>query len=318
MQPQFGGGGFLGNSNAPSRGAGLLGGRRGGSFSNPGFASLSPMPVSGFADLTRFSGTREKPGLLVRQGGSGEQVLVGTGAEPLVQPDAAVRRETLTESGVAGQTGAKVPLEQLVQSYVASHRETYMAQGWQRFKEGQYRVATDLFSMADSVSVSEPGARIPIKRAMVAAGIASRQYSLAGNALSWLLSDDPVSKTARDPAILENLRNLAANYGESEAGQRDYSEQAAVLIALATANPDSIETQALRVIVLWGQNDRSSAEFYAQKLREEKPGQSNEPWKRLWPAMQAASQATPAARTPTTGPALITMDDPVAGSRQPQ
>jgi hypothetical protein len=242
--------------------------------------------------IPEYSSTN--PGLLLRRPDK-------TDDQP---PDVAIKSSSIgTLTDTLGGTDPvssqnQLPLDQLVKNYIGGHRESYLNQGWAAFKQGQYRQAGELFSMAEAVSMDDVQARTEVKIAILHASDASSQYAVAINTLKWLLSDDPHTGEIRDAHFLNRLSNVESRYGN----KTDYAAHIRELEDVAIANATSFEFKGLRAVVLWTKNDRARAMFYAKDLTTTgKP-----PWSRLYSLMQASEAEPPIieSNSPASKPAL--------------
>jgi hypothetical protein len=211
-------------------------------------------------------------------------------SNPLTDPASGTEKDTAQ---------IQLPREQLVKRYIDGHRSDYFARGWAAFKAGQYRVACDLFGLAEAVSFSDIAERTEAKFALLHASIASRQYALAVNTLHWLLEDDPRTGEMRDKSFLNRIKNIDSLYPS----KAEYVAQVRQLEEMGIAYPTSQELKALRAVVLWGQNDRARATYYAKELAGTP---DNLPWSKLYTLMETG-QAEPIFMSdvpPATKPAL--------------
>jgi len=177
------------------------------------------------------------------------------------QPEVAIRanRHNLSNSahsdngGITGDDKKTMPLEQLVKNYILGHRQGYLNQGWGHFKRGDYRRACDAFKLADAVSYDSLQARSLVKVALMQSAIASRQYMLATNSLTWLIKPDPHTKELRNPHFLKEVAKVRSRYGDED----DFDNHVSELITMARGHSNSPEITALRAVVLWSIGDRT-------------------------------------------------------------
>ncbi len=221
-----------------------------------------------------------------------------------VQPEIAIKARTLHAPASAGPVPGmapletKLPLEDLARNYVRARREAFMAQGWQLFKEGAYREAYGVFSLADAVSLDDLQARASVKLAMLFAGIASQKYAQALNTLRWLLTPDSRTGRLPDPLFLGRISDVRSLYGFEENEPSPYGVGAAspytghvsALELFAIRNPDSVEAKVLYAFALWQDkadaNARGNALFRARQIASDP--EAGQPWRNLYQLMQNA------------------------------
>ncbi|MHC4671647.1 MAG: hypothetical protein ACYTF1_07525 [Planctomycetota bacterium] len=203
------------------------------------------------------------------------------------QAPIAIKRNLSGNAQGAENPKNTLPLEQLVNNYIMSHRQNYLQLGWEKFKEGKYRAACDVFLLADSVSYDNPRARSQVKLAVLQAAVASRQYMLASSSLKWLITPHFKTKQLPNPEFLSRINNVRTNYGI----ESDFDEHVLSLNLYARNNVKSAELTALRSVVLWSRGDVSDALHYASRLNQmKKSGPQYMILKQLYPLMIEADR----------------------------
>lgn len=274
-----------------------------------GFAPSSPQPTgtslfgrryysgSGLGSLGSWGGgsaypplTRDNPGLLMRR------------PDLPMLPSPRLAAVAIHENAASSQPAEAIPLqrdpvpiESLVKEYIDGRRAGFMEQGWQKFREGQYRAAGDLFALAASVCTDDPAPRAEVEVARIFPAIATKQYSVAAGALRWLLTPNRRTGELPDPQFLTTLDQIESRYGQKTDFQLHFRE----LEAIAIANPDVVEYQALRSIFLLARRDEVAASFYARSIA----ATVHHPWPSLAPLIERTvsrgTNASPAATRPS-------------------
>jgi len=217
-----------------------------------------------------------------------------------VQPDAMMGQQpgpaVVHESSLGARVSAvqNASMSELIEKYIDGRRNAYLALGWKRFKQGKYREAVDIFSLADAVCHGEPQKRAQanknraeVRLGMLHAAVASGQYAQAMTLLGWLLTRDSQTGQFPDSLFLTRIADMAERYGRLA----DYERHVAIADSFGGQEAGAAAgAMALRSVVLWfNKKDpgaRTNAIFFAQRLNSPEVG---EPWENLYPLMLQAT-----------------------------
>ncbi len=267
-------GGFQGGGGLRSTGTSLLG-RRYPNLLQNGFGGRGPRGPS----LPPFS--VDKPMMLLRQTEASDAAAPQSGSNVVVNPLLASSTTRPTAEAEMGVDKSQVHRDDLARDYIAGRRNSYIKEGWARFHAGEYRQACDIFALAEAVTLGDPKARTEVELAVLHASLASGQYSLAVNALKYLLRNDRGTGDIRDADFLSQMGDVESFYGT----KTDYAEHVRRVEQLSIVNPNDSASKALRAFVLWGKKDYVNAMFYAKQL----VGPTIvEPWPKLLTVMERA------------------------------
>jgi hypothetical protein len=170
-------------------------------------------------------------------------------------------------------------LSQLVNNHLMAMRQSYTAQGWRAFQDGEYQTAIRMFSLAENAALDIPAERAYLKMVMVYSGIAAGQYAQVSNSLMWLLDQD--SQTGRfrhveafnrifDDNKIKTIGELYEKPGGSArpAGYQNpvYSAHNKAIENAVSQDQAALIPKGLLAIVDWGRGRRSDAILTAKKI----------------------------------------------------
>jgi len=169
-------------------------------------------------------------------------------------------------------------LSELVSNHMLAMKQSYIQQGLEALQSNNYQGALRFFSLAENAALDDPQERAYSKTLMLYAAIAGGQYAQAGNALNFLLEQDPRTNQfkyagAFNRIFQENNIEMVgdlfepAGQGIRPPGYQNgaYRAQNQKLEVQATAS-DSSALRALVAVMEWGRGRRSEAIATAQKL----------------------------------------------------
>jgi hypothetical protein len=218
-----------------------------------------------------------------------------------VQPNVYVRRKKIEsskdKSAASVDSGEKVDLNELTETYIVSRRDEYFQRGWQFFERELYEDAYNSFDLADRVSFKEPEIRARAKLAQFYTAVASEQHSLAITHLRWLLQERRQTGQLPDPLFLLSVENLDQKYGDL----KTFNQHIQRLVTVASQDRvpgqenqagarETIQRQRLRflhgvapiramaAVMLWAKN-KDEAVFFAQNMLTEEG--IPQPWSKL-------------------------------------
>jgi hypothetical protein len=194
---------------------------------------------------------------------------------------AAVRTDATSQPAEfidAGRPAA--PLTEIARDYVATRRHTYLTQAWEKFAQGRYRHAVELFALAESVCLDDTAARVELEVGMMMSNVASGQYAAASNCLRWLLTPDRRTGDLPDADFLDRVSQIGSRYGAPR--QVDFREHATRVVNIAVASPDAAYLQALRAVMLWARGGQAEALHVARNLP---PPRQRELRVLVWPVL---------------------------------